>query len=246
MGGLVELIPLLVTIGAIAFIVGYADALIRPLIRLLDLPTLDITIGNTDFTLGLDFWGVGAIALAIVFYLIGLLISVSLGRSFMNGFNAIMGSLPVVKIVYGMMKQAMTSIGNSKASFSRVVFIEWPREGMLALGFVTGRVYSPTTNTSVVSVYVPTIPNPTSGNMAFVFEDEVIETSLNPDDAMKLVFSGGIVLPDTFDLARLPAEMHEHDVSHLVGRFRTMSSRDAEGDWDPPMPAVSQDKDSTT
>ncbi len=238
MDGLFELVPLLVTIGAVAFLVGYADALIRPLIRLLNLPTLDITIGESDFSLGLDFWGVGAITLAIIFYLFGLLISFAIGRKVMNGFNTALGTIPIVKVVYNMMRQAMASIGSTKTNFSRVVFIEWPREGMIALGFVTGRMYSPETHTSMVSVYIPTIPNPTSGNMAFVFEDDVIETNLNPDDAMKLVFSGGIVLPSTVNLARLPADLEEHRVSDLVGTFRT-AAPDEEADWD--TPAVSQD-----
>ena len=238
MDGLFELVPLLVTIAAVAFLVGYADALIRPIIRLLDLPTLDIVIGDFDVSLGLDFWGIGAIVLAVIFYLVGLLITVTLGRRVMDVFSTVLGALPVVKVVYGMMKQAMASIGSTKTNFSRVVFVEWPREGMIALGFVTGRIYSPDTHTSMVSVYIPTIPNPTSGNMAFVFEDDVIETNLNPDDAMKLVFSGGIVLPETVHLARLPADLGEHRVSDVTGTFRTMSAPEAGDDW--PTPAVSQ------
>ncbi len=239
MDGLFELVPLLVTIGVVAFLVGYADTLIRPLIQLLDLPTLDITIGATDFSLSLDFWGVGAIALAIIFYLVGLLISFTFGRKIMNGFSAILAALPVVKVVFGVMKQAMASIGSTRTNFSRVVFVEWPREGMMALGFVTGRIYDPETHTSMVTVYVPTIPNPTSGNMAFVFEDDVIETNLNRDDAMKLVFSGGIVLPPTVNLARLPSDLEEHRVSDLVGTFRTTSGPVRAHDWD--SPAVSQE-----
>ena len=81
------------------------------------------------------------------------------------------------------------------------------------------------------AVYVPTIPNPTSGNMAFVFEDDVIETNLNPDDAMKLVFSGGIVLPPTVNLARLPSDLEEHRVSDLVGTFKTTSGSVRAHDW---------------
>ena len=238
MDGFFELVPLLVTIGAIAFLVSYADALIRPIIRLLGLPTLDFTIGGMSFSLGLDFWGVGAIILLIVFYLIGVLLSFTVGRRIMNGFSGFLSALPIVKLIFGMMKKAMTSIRGTQTNFSRVVFVEWPREGMMALGFVTGRIYSPETNATMVSVYIPTIPNPTSGNMAFVFEDDVIETNLNPDDAMRLVFSGGIVLPDTVNLARLSADLKEHRVSELVGTFKTMSVP-AAGD-DSAMPAVSQ------
>lgn len=238
MDGFFELVPLLVTIGAIAFLVSYADALIRPVIRLLGLPTLDFTIGGMSFSLGADFWGVGAIILLIIFYLVGILLSFAVGRKIMNGFSGFLSALPIVKLIFGMMKKAMTSLRGTQTNFSRVVFVEWPREGMMALGFVTGRIYSPETNATMVSVYIPTIPNPTSGNMAFVFEDDVIETNLNPDDAMRLVFSGGIVLPDTVNLARLSADLEEHRVSELVGTFKTMSVP-AAGD-DSAMPAVSQ------
>ena len=238
MDGFFELVPLLVTIGAIAFLVGYADALIRPIIRLLGLPTLEFTIGEMPISLSADFWGVGAVILLFIFYLVGILLSFAIGRKIMNGFSSFLSALPIVKLIFSMMKKAMTSIRGTQTNFTRVVFVEWPREGMMALGFVTGRIYSPETNATMVSVYIPTIPNPTSGNMAFVFEDDVIETNLNPDDAMRLVFSGGIVLPDTVNLARLSMALEEHQVSELVGTFKTMSVPAA--DDDSAMPAVSQ------
>ncbi len=239
--GLVELVPLLVTIGAIAFLVGYADALIRPIIRLLGISPISISIGERTLSLTLDFFGIGAITLAIVFYLIGVITSFRPGRKLMDVFSTVFGAIPVVRVIYNMMKQAMASIGSTKTNFSRVVFVEWPREGIVALGFVTGRIYSQERRASLVSVYIPTIPNPTSGNMAFVFEDDVIETNLNPDDAMKLVFSGGIVLPETVNLARLPTDLEEHRVSDLTGQFRTMSAPEQDEDW--PIPAVSKQND---
>lgn len=210
LSGLFELVPLLVTIGVIAFLMQYADGLVR----------------NLPFVSGQwwDFPGVGLISLIVLFYLVGLMVSTAVGRKVMDGFGAVFGQIPVVKVVYNVVRQAMSSIGSSKGNFSRVVFVEWPREGMIAMGFVTGRVYSQEKAASLVSVYIPTVPNPTSGNMAFVFEDDVIETNLNPDDAMKLVFSGGIVLPETVSLARLPAEYDEDRMNHLAGQFRTAST----------------------
>ena len=67
---------------------------------------------------------------------------------------------------------------------------------MVALGFLTGRVVSDNADRSMVIVHIPTVPNPTSGNLAFVMEDDIMETDLSVEDAMKLVFSGGIILPD--------------------------------------------------
>ena len=57
---------------------------------------------------------------------------------------------------------------------------------------------------SMVVVYIPTVPNPTSGNLAFLMEDDVMETDLTVEDAMKVVFSGGIVLPESLSMARFP------------------------------------------
>ena len=89
---------------------------------------------------------------------------------------------------------------------------------MVAIGFVTGRAFSRSTSESIVVVYIPTVPNPTSGNMAFVLEDDIIETDLTVEDAMKLVFSGGIVLPEAVSLARVPIERQEFG---LIDRFET-------------------------
>ena len=214
--GLFELVPLLATIGVIAFLMRYAHGLVR----------------NLPFVSGQrwGFPGVGLISLVVVFYLVGLMVSTPVGRKLMDGFGAVIGRIPVVKVVYNVVRQAMSSIGSSKGNFSRVVFVEWPREGMIAMGFVTGRVYSQEKAASLVSVYIPTVPNPTSGNMAFVFEDDVIETNLNPEDAMKLVFSGGIVLPETINLARLPADYEDDRMTHLAGQFRTASTPKLDND----------------
>ena len=77
--------------------------------------------------------------------------------------------------------------------------------------FVTGRARAPGKEEDLVSVYVPTVPNPTSGNMAFVLEDDVVETDMSVEDAMKLIFSGGMVLPETISMARMPRAPRRED-----------------------------------
>ena len=120
------------------------------------------------------------------------------GRRAVSWQNAVLSRIPVVKSIYGVAKQATDSLTSpSGHQFSRVVFIEWPRQGLLALGFITGHCPSPTADgTDLLVVYIPTVPNPTSGNLAFVTEDKVIETKLTVEEAMKIVFSGGMVLPE--------------------------------------------------
>ena len=102
-----------------------------------------------------------------------------------------------MKSIYGVAQQATDTLSSSMGhQFSRVVFIEWPRPGYKALGFVTGHLHSPAEERAVLVVYVPTVPNPTSGNLAFVPEEDVVEMDMSVEEAIKAVFSGGIVLPD--------------------------------------------------
>ena len=203
LAGLFELVPLIVTVVVLVVIIGYADSAVR------GLPFVE---GEPW-----DFWGVGMIFAVILFYVVGLIIATRVGRIVMDFKDTVLNHIPVVKTVLGVTKQAMASL-TSRYQFTRVVFVEWPREGMVAMGFVTGRAFSHNTDDSIVVVYIPTVPNPTSGNMALVPEDDIIETDITVEDAMKLVFSGGIVLPEALSLARVPVEREDFG---LIGRFET-------------------------
>ena len=211
-GGLMELFPLLVTILVIGVIIGYADNFVHPLIKFLP--------WEAPFIGGLTFTGVGLIVLALLFYLTGLIISSRPGKAFFKITGKILTRTPLVGSIYGL-TQTVATVMSSQYRFSRVVFLEWPRDGMIALGFVTGRIVSPHTGESLVVIYIPTVPNPTSGNMAIVVEDDVFETDLSVEDAMKMVFSGGIVLPDTVAFARLPRERGLHE---FLGRFDSVGN----------------------
>ncbi len=204
LSGLLDLVPAIVTLLVILFFVERTDSVIRPLPFVSEQPW--------------DFKGIGLIVSILIFYLFGLLISTRAGTKLSGWKNSLIGHIPVVKNIFGATHQIMTSF-TSQYTFSRVVFLEWPREGMIAMGFVTGRAYSTRTNDSMVIVYIPTIPNPTSGNLALVIEDDVIETDIEVDDAMKLVFSGGIILPDAISFARVPREKSEQ--LELIGRFQS-------------------------
>ncbi len=203
--GLLEMAPLIVTVLVTVFIVGYAD-LVRDLPFISDQPW--------------DFPGLGLVIIIAAAYLVGLTIATPPGRKLMQLKDVVLGNIPVVRTVFGVTKQAITSF-SGQFNFSRVVFVEWPREGMVAMGFVTGQVFSADREISLVSVYIPTVPNPTSGNMAFVVEDDVMETDMSVDDAMKLVFSGGIVLPKSLALARLPVS--RRNAQDLLGQFENDS-----------------------
>lgn len=210
-GGLMELFPLLVTILVVAVIIGYADSFVHPLIKYV--PWEIPLVGTLTFT------GVGLIILAVLFYLTGLAVSSRAGRRSFDLTGKVLNGTPVVGSIYGL-TQTVAAVMSSQYRFSRVVFIEWPRDGMIALGFVTGRAVSQINGESLVIVYVPTVPNPTSGNMAIMVEDDVFETDLTVEDAMKMVFSGGIVIPESIAFARMP---REKDLNEFVGRFDSVN-----------------------
>ena len=205
LAGLMQLVPILVTVFVLAFIIGHTDSFIRPMPFVKDQPW--------------DFPGIGLIGIIVILYVIGLFVSMTVGRRVMGGTGFVLRKVPVVKTIFGVTEQA-TSLLASDYNFSRVVFLEWPRDGMVAVGFVTGRAFSQNGGHSMAIVYIPTVPNPTSGNMAFVNEDDLFETDLSVEDAMKLVFSGGIVLPERLALARLPREVDARD-REFIGRFET-------------------------
>ena len=195
----------MVTIVIILVIVGRTDEAVEPLVQ-----------GGP-----LDFPGFGLLALIAVCYAIGLAISTMPGRKLMDLKSLILNHIPIVRTLYGVSEKAMRAL-SSQQHFSRVVFIEWPREGSVAIGFVTGTLNSPNREEPIVIVYIPTVPNPTSGNIAFVPEGDILETDLTVEDAMKLVFSGGIVLPE--EIALIGSRLKDRDGSKFVGRFTGSSS----------------------
>ena len=196
LGGFMELVPLLVSAIVIWFVIGWADQFVRPMAFVAGKPW--------------DLPGIGIVAAVIIFYLVGVVVSTRIGKIIMDRKHDVLHRVPIVKTIYGVTYQATTSV-SGQFRFTRVVFIEWPREGMIALGFVTGRAHRERKDAidenepqSMAVVYIPTVPNPTSGNLAFVMEDDLMETDLTVEDAMKVVFSGGIVLPDSLSMARFP------------------------------------------
>lgn len=200
--GLLELVPLIVTLLVLVYLINATNDFFRGLPFVKDQPW--------------DFPGIGLVIFLVILYLVGLLAIFGVGQLILNGVHRLMNFIPVVRTLYGVTEQAMASVGSS-ANFSRVVFIEWPRDGMMAMGFVTGRARAPSKEEDLVSVYVPTVPNPTSGNMAFVLEDDVVETDMTVEDAMKLIFSGGIVLPESISMARMPRPPRSQD--SFVGKY---------------------------
>ena len=141
--------------------------------------------------------GVGFAVPLLAILLIGLMARNIAGRWLLDLGERILQSIPLAGSVYKTLKQLLeTVLQDTKSQFSRVVLVEYPRRGIWALAFVTGSVTSMNPDSKMLSVFVPTTPNPTSGWYAVVPETDVVNLSISIEEAFKVLLSGGIVGPN--------------------------------------------------
>ncbi|MGF1522611.1 MAG: DUF502 domain-containing protein [Leptolyngbyaceae cyanobacterium] len=137
---------------------------------------------------------------------IGLMARNIAGRWLLDLGERIVQSIPLAGSVYKTLQQLLQTVfQDSKTRFRRVILVEYPRRGLWAVAFVTGNVTTEmTTGTPMISVFIPTTPNPTSGWYAVVPEADVINLSISIEEAFKVLLSGGIVGPNL--AASIPPE----------------------------------------
>lgn len=151
---------------------------------------------------------VSALAVALALTLIGFISRNLFGRFFIGILEKILQRVPMVRSIYSTIKQIIDtfSVGGKKETFSRAVLVEFPRRESWTIGFLTheGETgFSRLAGTPLVHVFVPTTPNPTGGYMILVPETDVKMLDISVADAMKMIVSGGTVIPD--EMLRLGA-----------------------------------------
>ena len=143
--------------------------------------------------------GMGIITLVVLIFLVGVLTTNFIGRKVMSLWERAMNRVPLVRSIYTVFKHIVDTLSlQGKEHFNRVVIIEFPRDGVYALGFVTGVTRGEVQNLTketVVNVFIPTTPNPTTGYFVFVPENKVIPLTMGVEDAMKMLISGGLYTP---------------------------------------------------
>lgn len=141
----------------------------------------------------------GVVGVTLFITLLGWFSKLVLGRVIFNTFERVVDTVPVVRSVYNTVKQIRdTFVQQEKAVFQKSVLIEYPRKGIWVLGFLTGQgkgEIQHRTASRLINVFVPTTPNPTSGFLLMVPEQEVHDLDMSIPDAMKLIISGGAVVP---------------------------------------------------
>ncbi|WP_269525593.1 DUF502 domain-containing protein [Coraliomargarita parva] len=143
-----------------------------------------------------------AISVLVVFILITLLgfgSRLVIGRMLLNTFERALDRLPFINSVYRTVKQIVDTFSQQKkAVFQEVVLLEYPRSRSYVIGFLTGKASGETqavTGESIVNVFIPTTPNPTSGFLLMLPEEDITRLEMSVVDGMKLIISGGAVVP---------------------------------------------------
>ncbi len=149
--------------------------------------------------LGFRIPGLGVILAVGVLLVTGLLVANFFGRRLMGSFESLLDRIPLVRSVYSSVKHfAEVVFSDSNTSFKKVLLIEYPRAGLYSLAFQTSEnpeEVQRRTGDEIVTVFLPTTPNPTSGFMLFVPRKDVTELDMTVEEALKMVISLGVVLP---------------------------------------------------
>ncbi|MCH7649528.1 MAG: DUF502 domain-containing protein [Nitrospinae bacterium] len=192
--GILITVPVAFTLFILNFLFKLLDNLVVPWF----IKTL-IRIGTPipeDFRLP----GLGLILIVLLIFVIGVLTQSFLGGKLVQLGEMIVDRIPVVRSIYTGAKQVVTTIAEADTkAFRKVVLVEFPRKGIYSLGFITGYTEGEVqelTNAKLVNVFVPTTPNPTSGFLVFVANEEIIELTMTIEDGIKFIISVGIVTPE--------------------------------------------------
>ena len=207
--GLVVIAPIGLTVWLIWTVVGWVDGFVLPFVPDAYQPETYLKrIFGEDTTINIR--GVGVVFFLVFTVFVGWLAKGIIGRSFLDWAEGLVERMPVVRSVYAGLKQiAETVFSQADTSFDKACLVEYPRKGIWAVAFVStstkGEVNARIPrDQALISVFLPTTPNPTSGFLLFVPKDDVIMLDMSVEDAAKLVISAGLVYPNGKDPSAPP------------------------------------------
>lgn len=210
LAGILVTAPAAITFWLAWQFIAFVDAWITPLIP---------AAWNPETYLPFGVPGLGIIVVLFGVSLVGMLTAGLIGRWLMRAADWMVGQVPVVRSIYSALKQILEAVLASRSeAFRECVLFEYPRAGSWAIGFITGRTeghVQDLTEKHVVNVFLPTTPNPTSGFLIFVPDDEVIRLTMTVEEGLKMVVSGGIVTPPDRGAGKPAAESETETVSTL-------------------------------
>jgi uncharacterized membrane protein len=204
--GLVVIAPVGLTVWLIWSVVGWVDGFVLPLVPNKYQPdrVLQDLLG-LDPSVQINVRGIGVVIFLIFTVIIGWMAKGLIGRSFIAFAEGLVERTPVVRSIYSGIKQiSETVFAQSERSFERACVIEYPRKGIWAIGFISTNTKGEIAGRGndgrpMLSIFLPTTPNPTSGFLLFVPEEDVIVLDMTVEEAAKLVISAGLVYPNGKD-----------------------------------------------
>ena len=204
--GLAVTLPALLTLAVVKWLFGtissFTDTLLFFLPHVLD-PKVVYENGQT----GAMFWYWSLLALLLAVILIstvGVLARYYIGKRLIEWLDVAMVNVPIMNKFYGAIKQVNEAFSGDKNSFKTVVLVEFPREGMYSVGFITSDQHAEVqqkTREKVVAVFIPTTPNPTSGFLVLVPEEKVTKLDMSVSDGIKYIVSLGSISPEQLPVA---------------------------------------------
>ncbi|MCV6586529.1 MAG: DUF502 domain-containing protein [Marinibacterium sp.] len=191
--GIVVIAPVGLTIWLIWTVVGWIDGFVLPLVP---------SNLRPEQYIGINLRGVGLIFFLVFTVVVGWIAKGLIGRSLIRWGETLVDRMPVIRSVYSGIKQiSETVFAQTERSFEKACMVEYPRKGIWAIGFISTQARGEVSDRAQVagdlmSVFIPTTPNPTSGFLLFFPREDVIELDMSIEDAAKLVISAGLVYPN--------------------------------------------------
>ena len=205
--GIAAIIPVGVTFYILYLIIGMMNKLVKIIPARF----------HPDQILPFHLPGLGIIITLILIFTVGLVTKSYLGKKLVSLGERMVGKIPLVRGIYNALKQLVDAVFSDKGqSFKKAVLIEYPREGLYSIAFVTGVSRGEVqvkTAQKCVNVFVPTTPNPTSGFYIMVPESDAIGLDMSVEEAFTLIISGGIVSPE--DVQKIIPEKGEIDADNI-------------------------------
>ena len=188
---------------------GITIFVIRLLVNLMDQSILLLPAAwRPEALFGINIPGLGIVVSALIVFITGFFLTNLAGNRLIKIWETFLDRIPLVRSIYSSVKQVTSTVLSSdNNTFNEVLLIEYPRKGVWTICFKTSdspKSFNEITGEELITVFVPTTPNPTSGFILFVPREEVKKMDLDVEDALKLVMSLGVVTPDS-----LPKTSHE-------------------------------------
>lgn len=203
--GLIVIAPIAITVWLIWTFTGWIDSWVLPLIPNRYNPSLLIA----EWTgIQINIRGIGVMTALIFTMIVGWIAKGLIGRSMIRWAESLVLSIPMVRTIYSGLKQiAETILQQGQQNFDKACLVEYPRKGIWAIAFIStsakGEVAEKTPE-DMVSVFLPTTPNPTSGFLLFVPRKDVMVLDMTVEDSAKLIISAGLVYPNSQDPSQPP------------------------------------------